>query len=192
MWLWNLSGSIYIYFLKLFLLRKKILFLESYRAKLCFFNSYWNSNYKTELKDNYWCNWFKTIYHLPLALPLLYYPYIFLPYTELRYNYLLTEKLNLVGQRIFPRVKPKWCLKLNPYQENFLTIAMYVLKNFKIGKNSGCMLFEIQNFIFFWENFVPFVILLVSWFLLVTWSLHKRHISHSMLESILTRNNLTL
>ena len=69
-----------------------------------FFNSYWNSNYKTELKDNYWCNWFKTIYHLPLALPLLYYPYIFLPYTELRYNYLLTEKLNLVGQQIFPRV----------------------------------------------------------------------------------------
>ena len=26
---------------------------------------------------------------------------------------------------------------------------MYVLKDFKIGKNSGCMLFEIQNFIFF-------------------------------------------
>lgn len=31
----------------------------------------------------------------------------------------------------------------------FLNIAMYVLKDFKIGKNSGCMLFEIQNFIFF-------------------------------------------
>ena len=43
----------------------------------------------------------------------------------------------------------------------FLNIAMYVLKDFKIGKNSGCMLFEIQNFIFFF-NFVPFVILLVS------------------------------